>query len=124
MGKGGRAAAGRQAAAATKPISWEELAKHNKKDAAWIAWAGKVYDVSGWNKHPGGDVIFTHAGKDATGVFEGFHPESAYGMMDTYCIGTLTDGPHDKWAGFEADIRDVRATLAKEGYFSARCVAK
>ena len=31
----------------------------------------KVYDVSGWNEHPGANVIFTMAGEDATDVFAG-----------------------------------------------------
>ncbi|CAE7626046.1 unnamed protein product, partial [Symbiodinium sp. KB8] len=122
MGKGGRAVAGRKAATAKRSITWKELAQHNTKEDAWIAWGGKVYDVSGWSRHPGGDVIFTHAGKDATGVFEGFHPESAYAMMDTYCIGELSEEPQHKWEAFEADVREVRAKLQREGYFDANPV--
>ena len=33
---------------------------------AWLMINNKVYDVSGWHEHPGGDVIFTSAGDDAT----------------------------------------------------------
>ena len=29
---------------------------------AGLAYKGKVYDVSNWVDHPGGSVIFTHAG--------------------------------------------------------------
>lgn len=37
-----------------KEITWEELAKHNKPNDAWIGLYGSVYDVSKWGRsHPG-----------------------------------------------------------------------
>lgn len=36
-----------------RKISLEELAKHREMDNAWVSMKGKVYDISGWEDHPG-----------------------------------------------------------------------
>lgn len=42
-----------------RPISYEELAKHDKVDDAWLAIRGKVYNVTKYmDFHPGGK--FSH----------------------------------------------------------------
>ena len=45
-----------------------------------LAW--QVYDVSDWHEHPGGNVIFTHAGDDCTDIFAAFHPPGLQSMID------------------------------------------
>ena len=62
MGKG--AGAGGESQKGRK-ITIEELAQHRTPNDAWMASRGKVYDVSNWNDHPGGSVIFTHAGRSS-----------------------------------------------------------
>ena len=53
-----------------KNITYDELAMHTKPDDAWLALNGVVYDVSVYLQyHPGGDIILTGAGKDATNLF-------------------------------------------------------
>ena len=53
-----------------KKISFEELAQHSKAEDAWLALNGVVYDVSVYlHYHPGGDIILSGAGKDATNLF-------------------------------------------------------
>ena len=52
-----------------------------------MASRGKVYDNR--HEHPGGSVIFTHAGDDFTDVFNAFHPATALKDMDKFYIGEL-----------------------------------
>ena len=62
MGKGG-GSGGEAGAAPKRKITIEELAEHRTPEDAWMASRGKVDDVSNWHDHPGGSVIFTHAGE-------------------------------------------------------------
>lgn len=55
-----------------KNYTYAEVAKHTSKDDAWVIIEGQVYDVSGM-AHPGGDVIFSYAGRDATELFNVMH---------------------------------------------------
>ena len=126
MGRGGEANA-----APSKKITIEELAKHRTPEDAWMCAKGKVYDVSNWNEHPGGSVIFTHAGDDFTDVFNAFHPATAMKDMEKFYIGELDDtvepkDPHlatryrsDKQKSFEKAYRDLRTKLIAAGMFNA-----
>lgn len=72
----------RDPAAPLRVISWKELALHNTTSDAWIAIKGRVYDVTAFAKeHPGGDIILTAAGSDATDVFAGFHNATSAAMQ-------------------------------------------
>ena len=77
-----------------------------------------MYDISGWTDHPGGSLIFSHAGHDATGVFGGFHPSSTYDMLDRFCVGTVDA----KTTPLEEDFRNLRSTVKSMGLHKARCV--
>lgn len=69
-------------------ISWSELAKHNTLKDAWIAIKGRVYDITSFaDLHPGGDLILTAAGLDATDVFVAFHSAtSAVHLLPPLCV--------------------------------------
>jgi len=57
-----------------KKYSFEEVKQHNTKDDAWIVIDNSVYDVTKFAKfHPGGSVILSRAGNDATDAFHAFH---------------------------------------------------
>lgn len=73
-------------------ISWEELGKHNVKGDCWMAVRGKVYDVTSWvEKHPGGeDTIVLNGGRDATQLFEAYHPTKVYPTLSKYYVGEVT----------------------------------
>lgn len=50
----------------------------------------QVYDVTGWTvQHPGGRVIATYAGRDATDVFACFHAATSWGQLKQFYVGDL-----------------------------------
>jgi len=113
-----------------KKISLEELGNHRTPGDAWMSYKGRVFDVSNWTDHPGGSVIFTHAGDDFTDIFAAFHPASAIKDMDKYYIGDLDDSvvpssfsknkfKPDKQKAFEKAYRELRAKLVTMGMFNA-----
>lgn len=129
MGKGGEASQ-----ASEKPlrkITIEELTKHRFPNDAWLAYKGRVYDVSNWEDHPGGSVIFTHAGDDCTDIFAAFHPLTAVKDMQKYEIGVLEEKIVDniektttliktqKQKDFEKAYRELRNKLITMGMFNA-----
>ncbi|CAN0395297.1 unnamed protein product [Ascophyllum nodosum] len=104
-------------------FSMEEVQKHRTPTDAWMVYKNKVYDVSGWHEHPGGNVIFTHAGDDFTDIFAAFHPPTAYAVLEPFYIGDLDDKsaaikPAAQLA-FERAYRDLRSKLLTMGMFNA-----
>ena len=37
-------------------FAWNEITKHRSPEDGWLMINNKIYDVSGWHDHPGGDV--------------------------------------------------------------------
>ena len=72
-------------------ITFEELRKHNTEQDCWIAIRGKVYNATEWlPKHPGGiDTIALNAGRDATTLFEAYHPLKTTEMLPKFYVGEL-----------------------------------
>lgn len=74
-------------------------------------------------QHPGGNVIFTHAGDDFTDVFTAFHPPSAHSVLDAFYIGELDQkSAVVKPAAqreFEKAYRELRSKLITMGMFNA-----
>lgn len=81
----------------------------------------QVYDVSAWYNHPGGRVIFSHAGGEATDIFTAFHPTEVWEQLDQFKIGKLDTSANSKKKErtFEQDLRALRIQLQKAGYFDA-----
>jgi fatty acid desaturase/cytochrome b involved in lipid metabolism len=130
MGKGTGAGGEQSASANGKKITLDELSKHRSPDNAWLSYRGKVYDVSGWQDHPGGSVIFTHAGDDCTDVFGAFHPASALKDLQKFEIGELDESviptglyankrAPEKQKEFERAYRELRAKLIAMGMFNS-----
>lgn len=73
----------------------EDLVDHSNTSSCWISRNGKVYDVTSFlQDHPGGDdLILNYAGKDVGEIMknpdEHDHSDSAYEMLEEYCIGRL-----------------------------------
>jgi cytochrome b involved in lipid metabolism len=87
-------------------FSSQEVWKHNTKDSCWLTIHGRVYDVTLWlQSHPGGsDLLLAAAGRDATQLFEMYHPfvliskegeKQIKKRLESCCIGFLKDyKPH------------------------------
>jgi len=104
-------------------ITWQELQKHNTPEDAWVTYKNKVYDVSNWFEHPGGSVIFTHAGDDMTDIFAAFHAPGSASLMRKFYVGDLiVDSIPNKNAtqiAFEKGYRDLRSKLIVAGMFKS-----
>ena len=106
MGRGGESSRSRV-------VSLAELRSHNEPGNCWFAIEGKVYDVSQWADHPGGRVLYSAAGSDATDTFRAFHnvAEPARRRLELslqrFEIGTLAAEAAAKVAPtpFEEDYR-------------------
>lgn len=106
-----------------------QVTKHRSPNDAWLVCNNKVYDVSGWHEHPGGDVIFTAAGDDATDVFAIFHGPGTTKHLDRFCIGTLDaesrktystlEPKSESQVQFERGYRALRAKLKAMGLFKS-----
>ncbi|XP_035792602.1 cytochrome b5 reductase 4-like isoform X2 [Anopheles albimanus] len=76
----------------TQPVSHAELAKHDRKEDAWMAIRGKVYNVTRYmDFHPGGaEELMRGVGKDATKLFDEVHAWVNYESLLAKCyIGPL-----------------------------------
>jgi len=59
----------------TRPITYEEVRRHDNLGSAWCVIHNHVYDITSLlQKHPGGPVIKYAAGRDATCLVESYHP--------------------------------------------------
>lgn len=103
--------------------TWDEVKKHITPEDAWIVFHNKVYDVSNWYDHPGGAVVFTHAGDDMTDIFAAFHAPGSAAMMTKFYIGDLIvesqTHKDQRQRDFEKGYRDLRVKLVKMGFFKA-----
>jgi cytochrome b involved in lipid metabolism/fatty acid desaturase len=103
--------------------SWSEVKKHTTPSDAWVVFQNKVYNVSNWHEHPGGGVIFTHAGDDMTDIFTAFHAPGSHSYMKQFYIGDLIPESiehKNEWnIKFEKGYRELRSQLVVLGYFKA-----
>lgn len=74
-------------------------------------------------QHPGGNVIFTHAGDDFTDIFAAFHPPTAYAVLEPFYIGDLDEkSAVAKPAAqrvFETSYRELRSKLLTMGMYNS-----
>ncbi|CAK4081887.1 unnamed protein product [Aphanomyces euteiches] len=113
-----------------KKISWQAVREHNKADNAWIVIHHKVYDISHFDNHPGGAVMLTQAGEDATDAFAVFHPSSALKLLEQYYVGdvdestafvdsSLTEAEKQAQSEFITAYRKLRLEVKRMGLYNA-----
>ncbi|GLE05095.1 hypothetical protein PINS_up014079 [Pythium insidiosum] len=95
-------------------ISWREVRAHNTAATAWLVIHHKVYDVSQWEGHPGGHVVFTQAGEDATDAFAVFHPTSAFALLEQFYIGDVDESTREE-SEAEARTRTRTSSASASG---------
>jgi cytochrome b involved in lipid metabolism len=50
-----------------RQFTWKEVRQHSNKKDRWLVIDNRVYDVTKWLKHPGGQTVLNHyAGQDAS----------------------------------------------------------
>ncbi|KAL3692140.1 hypothetical protein R1sor_005791 [Riccia sorocarpa] len=97
-------------------LTLEEVSKHNNPGDSWIIINDKVYDVSSFGeKHPGGPVIFTQAGRDATDAFKVFHSAKAWHYLQDLYIGDLHNA--EPVSELLKDYRELRTVLMRSQLF-------
>lgn len=96
-----------------KVFTNHELHKHNTPTDAWAVVHGKVLDITEFAKrHPGGDIILLAAGRDASILFETYHPRGiSRGVVNKLQIGVmegeeLKDSFYSWKSGFYNVLRD------------------
>lgn len=74
-----------------KIFTIEEVQKHNTKDDCYIIIDNNVYDMSNFDQHPGGKIIFSYAGKDATDIFHQMHNKRVLKRFGKKIVGVVND---------------------------------
>lgn len=112
----------RKAPSGDGSYTWADVAKHSLPDDAWMVIEGEVYDVSGFGeRHPGGEVVYSYAGRDGTDAFNAFHKNSKpRAMLKAFRVGKLLDALPTQ--AFLLDFRAMRKQLEFEGYMDANLV--
>lgn len=72
-------------------VTVKELKEHNSPKNAWALVNGRVLDISDFaHRHPGGDTILLAAGRDASVLFETYHPRGVpVSLLDKLQIGEM-----------------------------------
>eukprot|EP01059_Diplonema_ambulator_P032885 TRINITY_DN6656_c0_g1_i1.p1 TRINITY_DN6656_c0_g1~~TRINITY_DN6656_c0_g1_i1.p1 ORF type:complete len:481 (+),score=174.06 TRINITY_DN6656_c0_g1_i1:110-1444(+) len=94
-----------------------EVRKHDKWLDSWVVLGGRVYDVSGFDSHPGGHAILEQcAGKDATDAFSVLHnPEQVLPMMQKFYLGEVTDAKEPN--AIIKDFHELDSHFEAEGLY-------
>eukprot|EP00741_Cyanophora_paradoxa_P005586 tig00000912_g5415.t1 len=98
-------------------LTLKDVAEHRTKDDCWVIVNDKVYDVTKFvPKHPGGEVIITSAGEDATEIFSAFHAGSTFSLLRQYQIGTVKS---TQTSAMIEDFRQMRKEMQRQGMFES-----
>ncbi|KAJ9529208.1 hypothetical protein QJQ45_007866 [Haematococcus lacustris] len=105
----------------------EEVAQHNSPDDAWLIIEDKIFDVSAM-QHPGGDVIFSYAGRDASELFNVMHKNQprARAMLKAHLIGGVLQPQRTAllrdWDAMRTKFHDTGLMDASPLYYTRKIV--
>ncbi|XP_076088717.1 acyl-CoA 6-desaturase-like isoform X4 [Mytilus galloprovincialis] len=112
MGKGGKQEQQKTV------YTWDEIAKHDKREDRWMVIQGEVYNITNWaRKHPGGTKVISHySGQDATDAFTAFHNDlpSVKKYLKPLHVGSVKDTQNRT---IDEDFRKLRSTAEQMGLF-------
>ncbi|KAK9304790.1 hypothetical protein QLX08_003993 [Tetragonisca angustula] len=93
----------------TKFYTREEVAKHNDNKDLWFIIHNKVYNVTQFINHPGGEeVLLEQGGQDCTEAFEDIgHSSDARELMEIFKIGELVKEERTQGNSELTDVSDV-----------------
>ena len=99
-----------------KLYTMDEVAKHDDKDDLWLVIDDLVYDATRlYTSHPGGNVIATWAGRDASDVFRVWHLPEVRKRLTTYLIGRVP--PPQRTSQYETEKRALFEHVEKSGLY-------
>lgn len=111
----------------TRTVTPSELSSHNSRESAWLSIKNRVYDVTNFTSvHPGGDIILSAIGGDATEVFAGFHAGTdSWKLLPGLFVGVLLEEGDENYIGdneqcgkeYEKDVGDMRKELMRLNLF-------
>lgn len=103
-----------------RPITIDELRKHDTDKEPWFVVKGEVYDGTAFLEgHPGGaQSIISAAGLDSTDEFMAIHSETAKAMMPQYHIGSLDNAAKTSLASGETEAD--QSTQPGETFLSSK----
>lgn len=64
--------------------------------------------------------MYTHAGQDASAVFQVFHSGAAHEQLASFLVGACADEPLSKASSFEEDYAKIYADIASRGLFRSK----
>lgn len=108
----------------TGVFTWQEVRQHSTKNDRWLVIDRSVYDVTRWQKHPGGQVVLNHyAGQDATEAFYSLHPDlkRVKKYFHTFYLGELIDGDEplaDRDRRLKEDFQQLKQTAIERNLFN------
>ena len=100
----------------TIKVTEEELAQHNSKYDCWVAYKGKVYNITQYLPyHPGGEQILLECGgTDCTELFDEHHKwVNVQAMVGKFMVGVLETSSQAETKSDVGSTSDQKSSDAK-----------
>ncbi|CAF0985797.1 unnamed protein product [Rotaria sordida] len=103
-----------------RQFTWEEIRCHSTTKDRWLVIDNRVYDVTKWLKHPGGQMVLRHyAGQDASEAFHALHPNMSHvkKYLKTFYIGDLSKDNISDDQSLKDDFEQLRQKAISKKLF-------